>query len=198
MERHGHSDESEFRKHEFPSLTVEDIQTWIEKNALISAEGMENLQESGPMILAANHESSLDPFIIRNILSKMGRQDLDVLTKKESVSGPEEGIILTGEGWLEGCVESISQGKSILIFPEGAVSNEKRAHSGVTVLARQVKLPIVPIHIKGSSDFGSAEDVLGKIGDNENMKEPVNVLVVIGNPQMHNEPQDLVRTIYDL
>jgi 1-acyl-sn-glycerol-3-phosphate acyltransferase len=198
MEKPTYSDSPEFQGSETQELTREMIQLWMEKNTQVTTVGIDNLQESGPMILAANHESSLDPFIIRNILSVIGRQDLDVLTKKESVSGPEEGIILTGEGWLESCMESISQDRIILIFPEGAVTGEKSAHSGVVVLAKKAGLPILPVHIEGSDELGSAEDILSKISHSEFINEPVNISATIGAPELYNESQDLVNKIYDL
>lgn len=189
---------SEFNTPETQGLSKEMIELWVKRNSNITVEGLENIESTGSMIMAANHESSLDPFLLRIILSASGRHDLEVLTKKESVKGKEDGIILTDEKWLENCISATDQGKIVLIFPEGAVTDKRRAHSGVVVLAEKTNKPIIPVHIEGSSLFGTAEENLSNLFANNNLPEKIDISVKFGKPESYSDPQELLNKIYGI
>ncbi len=116
--------------------------------------GKENL-EPGPKIIVANHPNATDAFFLPFIFP----EKLHFLIQEETF-----GIILIGrllkladqipvvagrgrEALGEAC-EKLSQGQSVVIFPEGHLSHGKalrRAGSGAAMLALKSGAPVVPV-----------------------------------------------------
>ncbi|HWD75100.1 MAG TPA: 1-acyl-sn-glycerol-3-phosphate acyltransferase [Solirubrobacteraceae bacterium] len=123
--------------------------------------GREHIPRSGPVIIAANHRSFLDPFVI----ACMARRPMYYVAKKEIFAYRPVAWILGALGAFPvdrgaGDAESITTAKAILarggivlIFPEGtrtrpgALGKPKR---GVGRLALETGAPVVPVAVIGT------------------------------------------------
>jgi glycerol-3-phosphate dehydrogenase (NAD(P)+) len=123
--------------------------------------GREHIPRSGPVIVAANHRSFLDPFVI----ACMARRPMYYVTKKEAFANPLLGWLLNALGAFPvdrgaSDAESIATAKAILargdivlIFPEGtrtrpgSLGKPKR---GVGRLALETGAPVVPVAVIGT------------------------------------------------
>jgi glycerol-3-phosphate dehydrogenase (NAD(P)+) len=127
----------------------------------LSRIGREHIPAAGPVILASNHRSFLDPFVI----AVMARRPIYFVAKKELFvnrpiawllgalgafpidrHGGDQGAMATARAILE-------RGDVVLIFPEGtrirpgALGRPKR---GVGRLALETGAPVVPIAVHGT------------------------------------------------
>jgi 1-acyl-sn-glycerol-3-phosphate acyltransferase len=123
--------------------------------------GREHIPRSGPVIVAANHRSFLDPFVI----GTMARRPLYYVAKKELFRNRLQAWILNSLGAFPvdrgaSDAESVATAKAILergdivlIFPEGtrirpgSLGQPKR---GVGRLALETGAPVVPVAVIGT------------------------------------------------
>lgn len=116
----------------------------------LEVEGLEHLPESGPVLVAANHDSYWDPLAIG--LAGLPRRQIQALAKAELWSTPGLGPILNGMGQIpidrgkgdahamDRALAELADGACIGIFPEGTRSRarELRARAGIGRLAQDV------------------------------------------------------------
>ncbi len=125
--------------------------------------GREHIPEEGGVIIAANHRSFLDPFVI----GTMARRPMYYIAKKELFSNRVLSWILSALGafpvdrgagdsdMIETAKAILARGEIVLIFPEGtrirpgALGPPKR---GVGRLALESGVPVVPIAVIGTED----------------------------------------------
>lgn len=123
--------------------------------------GREHIPSSGPVIIAANHRSFLDPFVI----ACMARRPMYYVAKKELFGRPWQAWILNAlgafpvdrgagdEASMDTARAILARGDIVLIFPEGtrvrpgALGKPRR---GVGRLALQTGAPVVPLAIIGT------------------------------------------------
>jgi 1-acyl-sn-glycerol-3-phosphate acyltransferase len=121
----------------------------------------------GPVIVAANHASNLDPVVLASsVMPRSGRR-WQWLGKKELFAWPIVGWIASHGGVhpvdrSTADVEAyrlakriLDEGHALFVFPEGTRSRDgalQRARDGVAVLALRTGAPIVPIGVAGSYD----------------------------------------------
>src|SRR5688572_4811689 len=125
--------------------------------------GREHIPADGPLILAANHRSFLDPFVI----GMMTRRPLHFVAKRELFSHRLGAWLLNSLGAFpiergkgdEGAMGTaraiLERGGAVLIFPEGTrirPGGLGRARRGVGRLALETGAPVVPIAIHGTED----------------------------------------------
>jgi 1-acyl-sn-glycerol-3-phosphate acyltransferase len=148
--------------------------------------GREHIPSDGAVVFCANHQSNVDPPVLfralhprLHILYKAELRKLPVLGRAFEVGGF---VAVQRENRdaafasIEQAAESIRQGNSFLIFPEGTRSKTEALlpfKKGGFVMALRAQAPIVPVAIMGgraSMQKGSA------------FVRPVNVTVRIGAP----------------
>jgi putative phosphoserine phosphatase/1-acylglycerol-3-phosphate O-acyltransferase len=129
----------------------------------IVAEGLQLIPKSGPVIVAANHRSYLDPIVLTAVGMRRGRK-LRYLGKKEVFDAPVigQGMKLLGQievdrgsgdsTPLQLAVDALRRGEAIGIFPQGTIPRgdrffdpELRARTGVARLAVEADVPVVPV-----------------------------------------------------
>jgi glycerol-3-phosphate dehydrogenase (NAD(P)+) len=126
--------------------------------------GRDHIPQDGPVILAANHRSFLDPFVI----ATMSRRPLYYVAKKELFAGRLTAWFLNSlgafpidrgnadEDAMSTAREILERGDSVLIFPEGTrirpgtLGTPKR---GVGRLALETGAPVVPVAVIGTENI---------------------------------------------
>src|SRR3954466_7142492 len=115
----------------------------------LEADGLEAMPESGPVLLAGNHDSYWDPVAVG--MAGMPRRQIHALAKS-SLWKPGIGKVLDGMGQipiirgagdagaLDRAIEELRGGACIGIYPEGtrSLGRALRARSGIGYLARAV------------------------------------------------------------
>ena len=127
----------------------------------LTVSGAENLSTAGPLIVASNHLSNLDPAIVASALPR----NPQFLAKKELFSNPLFAMLLQGYGVhpvdrqradlkaVNWAARKLRSGAVIILFPEGTRSRGEgllRARLGVAHLAALTGAPVVPAALTGS------------------------------------------------
>ena len=125
--------------------------------------GQEHVPRKGAAILAANHASFLDPVFV----GLRARRPVRFLVAAEFYRDPRLNALLRALGAIpvgrdaamirsfRHIAEVIRRGGLLGIFPEGGITRDgamKPFRTGAAVLALQIGVPIVPIHIGGTFD----------------------------------------------
>ena len=128
-------------------------------------EGAHLIPPRGPVILASNHTSYLDPLVLAYLADRRHRR-VRFLTKAELFDKKPLGFLLrqvhqipvvrnspTAAGSLELAVEALGRGECVAIFPEGTISLDLEpmaGKSGTARLAAQSGVPITPVGLWGA------------------------------------------------
>jgi len=125
--------------------------------------GREYIPAEGPVIVAANHRSFLDPFVI----GTMARRPMYYVAKKELFKRRWQAWVLNALGAFpvdrgahdEDSIQTaraiLERGDIVLIFPEGTrirPGNLGRPRRGVGRLALETGAPVVPVSVIGTED----------------------------------------------
>ena len=122
--------------------------------------GTQNVPASGPLIVACNHVSYLDPPLMGCLCPRR----ISYMAKKEPFEIPILGAMIHGLGAyavdrkgsatsaIRRSLEVLEAGGAVGIFPEGTRnrSGEVQPQTGVALLASLAKAPVVPACIRGS------------------------------------------------
>jgi 1-acyl-sn-glycerol-3-phosphate acyltransferase len=121
---------------------------------------VERVPPTGPVILAANHESYLDPFLIGAAIQRPACY----LCRDTAFQAPFLGTLLPllnaipvnrdggGARGMLAILERLGAGLPVLLFPEGTRTSDGRlqpAKSGIGLLAIKSGAPVVPVRIFG-------------------------------------------------
>jgi long-chain acyl-CoA synthetase len=131
----------------------------------LTVTGTDQLPKHGPYLIASNHLSFIDPFILLSTLPRSVLGQLYTLGWEPYFRspfrmwiarvghvipvGPETPIISV----LRASAALLRSGKSLLIFPEGERSIDGQLlpfKKGIGVLACELSVPIIPVKIEGS------------------------------------------------
>lgn len=121
----------------------------------------ERVPISGPVILAANHASFIDPPMIGSALPR----EINYLARESLFRFPVVGAILrswnsvpvdrdsgSGKG-LKTILQRLEQGGGIILFPEGTRTSDGQlqpARSGIGLAVIKSTAPVVPVRVFGS------------------------------------------------
>jgi 1-acyl-sn-glycerol-3-phosphate acyltransferase len=127
----------------------------------LSVVGTELLPRDGPVLLASNHLSVLDPPLIGCMLSR----ELDYMAKTELFRIPGLGWLIrrlnahpvdrsgSDSAALRLALRLLGDGRAVLVFPEGTRGAEGQlgtAHAGAGMLAALSGAPVLPVYIQGT------------------------------------------------
>lgn len=142
----------------------------IRKIWVNDVEGLENIPEKGPAIIAANHESYFD-FLCFLAVSP---RKVHYLAAEKFFENPlwKPLVHLTGQIKVDRrqhdktrafdlVCSALSQGRLIGIFPEGTRSPDGkllRGYTGVAKFALKANVPVIPVGITGTYDIMSRHD----------------------------------------
>ncbi|HVW31894.1 MAG TPA: 1-acyl-sn-glycerol-3-phosphate acyltransferase, partial [Acidimicrobiia bacterium] len=127
--------------------------------------GLENLPETGPVLLAANHVSLADPPLLASVADRRHRR-VRFLAMAELFRSPVPRVVLKGLGHipvarrsetarssLTAALTHLGWGECVGIFPEGGLSRDLEPRAGQTGAARLARwsgAPVVPAGLWGS------------------------------------------------
>jgi len=135
-----------------------------------SAQGLENIPQDGPFILASNHNDSLDHWYITHFLFKnlkkvrfIGALD-DSRTRlispvwyyfSETIA-VQRNDDKSKEMVTQEAIKSLKAGKIVIAYPEGHFSYKDRllkGRAGVAIMALESGVPVVPMGIEVDDDY---------------------------------------------
>ena len=158
---------------------------------------VEVLKQSGPLIIAPNHRSYIDP----PLLNAISPEPLVFLAKKELFDGKFKNWLFRNMNAipidrskadinaLNEALERLKEGCKVAIFPEGRRAPERgflKAKPGVGYLIAKSKVPVVPVYIHNSTDILSSDNKRFRIPKRE-------VLVIFGEPLVFKDVEDNIR-----
>lgn len=121
----------------------------------------ERVPLTGPVILAANHASFLDPPLVGSGL----KRDINYLARKSLFRYPGLGAILRtvnavpvdrdggGAAGLKAIMDRLHDGGAIILFPEGTRTRDGKlqpARSGIGLTVIKSEAPVVPVRVFGT------------------------------------------------
>src|SRR5574337_682314 len=135
---------------------------WIARTFFaLSVEGEEHVPKSGPVILAPNHVSYLDPVVVGVAMSRR----VHFMGKKELFRNPLVGWFLHGlqvfpvtrervdPSTLKRTLSFLAAGQVVLMFPEGTRGDGRAlrpAKPGIGVVAARSGAAVVPVFHRGT------------------------------------------------
>ncbi len=153
----------------------------------------ERMINHGPVILAANHQSFLDPPLAGSVSDR----GIYFLARKTLLDSPVMGWLLPklnvipvdSEGGrdrtaLKALIRILRAGEGTLVFPEGARTldgNLQPAQPGLGLVIAKTLAPVVPMRIFGAYEAWPIQ---------EKWPRPGRVTIVVGEP-IHFTPEDI-------
>lgn len=130
-----------------------------------TSEGVGNIPSVGPIILASNHASNLDPLFIGVAAPRF----IHYLAKKELFSNPLFGFVLRricgalpvdrdqmDRSILREVFALLERREMLLVFPEGTRTHDGalgEAKLGVGMIAHHARAMVIPVYIKGTYEI---------------------------------------------
>lgn len=123
--------------------------------------GRENIPQGGAFIIASNHLSNLDPFLIGlSLRRRSSYMAKDALFRNKILKCMLQGVeafpIRRGSAdvWaLRETLRRLKRGMPVVMFPEGtrqSSQTEKKIQTGIGFLAVKGNVPVIPVYIDGS------------------------------------------------
>lgn len=163
----------------------------------VHVDGIDRLPD-GPVVLAFNHLSPVDPFLLAWVLTEAGREapvvlvrddvpripvvshllDAGVVQVTDDTGDQPDDDVAASDAWGPAC-RQLESGRAVLIAPEGGVSPSLELmplRSGAAHLAHATDTPVVPVGLFGTNRLFE--------GGQLRLHRGVPVTVVIGHPVM--------------
>lgn len=136
-------------------------------------DGLENVPREGPLLLAANHLSLVDPPVLGALLPRR----VVFMAKEELFHVPVVGWAVSWYGAfpvkrgqadrqaLRSAIAVLESGGVVGMFPEGTRSRSgtmSQAHSGAALLALTADARVLPVAIEGTDRLGSLRSLLSR------------------------------------
>lgn len=127
----------------------------------VRVRGSKNVPASGPVLIAANHQSFFDPpligsFVRQRHLSFVARIGLFNFKPFAWLISALNSVPINDEAGDAGAIREIlkrlREGHAVLIFPEGSRTfdgGQKSFKRGVALLMKRAKCPVVPVAVEG-------------------------------------------------
>jgi 1-acyl-sn-glycerol-3-phosphate acyltransferase len=124
-------------------------------------DGLSNVPRTGPLIIAINHSSFIDPLLVGSFIPR----DVVMMSKIENFSLPLWGPIVKWYGAfpihrgeadreaIKKALEVLRDGGVLLMAPEGTRSLDgqlQAGHDGLALIAARTHAPVVPFVIAGA------------------------------------------------
>lgn len=124
----------------------------------------DRVPNSGPVLIAANHQSFLDPPLVG---SSVRPRHTDYLARSGLFKFKPFGVLLkalncvsikeeTGDmGAIKQVLARLAAGHAVLIFPEGNRTPDGTMHGfkrGIALLVKRARCPVVPVAVEGCFD----------------------------------------------
>lgn len=128
----------------------------------LSAVGAERVPRDGPLLLAVNHASYVDPWIVGALFPR--RPIRFLINEPWFRRSPLWRVVFRGygvlvarngdpESTLRAMIEALEQGAVVGIFPEGRISHDGtvgRGRPGLGIVAARTGVPVVPCGVRGA------------------------------------------------
>jgi|GEM_PF-5343390 len=150
----------------------------IFKVETIGEKNIDTEERDRPTIIAVNHPTMLDPFLLSCLSNKIFKKISPIYFPTSSFYfnkkwirffiAPLGAYAIKNKGWsyedyLSETLEKLNQKKTILIFPESKLTKTKiDGKGGVVYLAIKSSARIIPVHIKGLEYVTFKKIILGK------------------------------------
>ncbi len=177
---------------------------WLRYGLRWTIEGGDRIPEQGPVLLAGNHVSYLDPLTLAWVADRRNRR-VRFLAKAELFEKKGLGFLLrqikqievdrgsrSAASSLDSALGALDRGECVTVFPEGTISldlDPMAGKSGAARLAKASGVPITPVGLWGT------HRILFK-GRKPNWRWGVAQTAVVG-PPVHVGPDDNVREATD-
>ncbi len=160
----------------------------------IKVEGIENIPLENGCILASNHRSNLDPFVLNTVSPR----PIFFMAKQELFKVPILGWLIKKAGAipvkrnkrdigaLKKTVSLLNEGYCVGIFPEGTRAKPgefRKPQSGIGLIVSKTDSPVIPVKIEGTDLIYPAGSKFPKIGKST-------IKVKIGKPIKINKEMD--------
>ncbi len=140
------------------------------------------LPESGPYLVAANHQGWADAFLVLALFPAEprvhfvgDRRSLTSTWWRRLVLGTLGGIVhvdrdgaVADRSALDGSLRVVSEGGVLGVFPEGRVSRAEnelgRFRRGIGYLAMRSRVPVLPVWLRGSAELYLGRELVVRVG----------------------------------
>lgn len=165
--------------------------------ARFDIDGTDNIPESGPAIIVANHRSYFDPVAIAFAIAKRGRP-VRFLGKKEVFDAPLVGQLARAFGGirvergsgsdepLQAAASALAAGELVAILPQGTIPRgraffepELEGRWGAARLAAMTGVPVIPLGLWGTEQVWPRSS---RVPNVLNLTRPPTVRVRVGEP----------------
>jgi 1-acyl-sn-glycerol-3-phosphate acyltransferase len=164
------------------------------------AEGTGHVPEKGGAILAACHQSHLDPVVITVAL----RRPVGYVARQTLFRNAFFGHLIhwlgaipfdrdeTGSGEMRGIVRMLCSGAAMIFFPEGTRTPDGEIgplKPGIALLARRSGVPVIPVAVQGAYECWPRHRKLFR---------PGRIRIVFGPPVMYGPKSKRTEVLNDI